>query len=117
MDGAMVSFWPDEGWRKPVRATTKELLLLRQKGKCARCRKSFASMRVKPVVHHTGISNQARSLQLLCPNCHSKAHVIKVRSGDWGKTRTVVVKKKFGKKKTVRRKKKRKRKSSNEWSL
>lgn len=112
---ATVSLWDDDNWREPVPKVKKELLLLKQKGKCARCRKSFSSMKVKPVVHHTGKSNQIRSMQLLCPNCHSKAHVIKSRSDGWGGTQTVVVRKKFGKKKTVKKKKKIKRKSDDEW--
>lgn len=114
----MVSLWQDESWRKPVNATTRKLLLLKQKGKCARCRKTFASMKVKPILHHTAKSNQIRFMQLICPNCHSKgAHVIKKRPDGWGGMETVVVRKKFGRKKTAK-KKKRKRKSSNqfEWT-
>lgn len=93
-------------------------MLLKQKGKCARCRKSFASIRVKPIVHHTGKSNQIRSMQLLCPNCHTKAHEIKVKSDDWGGTYTVVKRKKFGKKKALKKKRARKRKkNSDKWTL
>ncbi len=88
---------------------------MKQKGKCARCKKSFASMRVKPVVHHTGKSNQIRSMQLLCPNCHSKAHEFKVKAGDWGDTYTVVKRKRFGKKKTVKKKRKKRKASSDRW--
>jgi 5-methylcytosine-specific restriction endonuclease McrA len=110
-----VSLWGEESWRKPVPKAKRELLLLKQKGKCARCRRNFASMRVKPVLHHTGKSNQIRSMQLLCPNCHSKAHEFKVKEGDWGATYTVVKRRKFGKKKTVKKRKKKKKTSENGW--
>jgi hypothetical protein len=57
-------------------------------------------------------------MQLLCPNCHTKAHEIKVKSDDWGGTYTVVKRKKFGKKKAVKKKRTRKRKkNSYEWTL
>jgi len=109
-----MSFW-EENWRKPVGKTVRQKLLGKQNGKCARCRKSFSTMRVKPVLHHTRKSNQLRSMQLLCPNCHSKAHVIKKTEDVWGGITTVVKRKKFG----VRNepKKKRKNRRSSIWSL
>ena len=103
--------------RKPVPKTKRELLLLRQKGKCAGCRKSFKKMGVKPRLHHIGKSNRIDALELLCPNCHSKAHEWKTKTTEtlFGvEKETVLVKKRMGKKKT--RKKKRKKKSD-EWSL
>ena len=80
--------------------------------------KSFATMRVKPIVHHTGKSNQIRSMQLLCQTVTLRLHEIKVKSDDWGNTYTVVKRKKFGKKKAVKKKRTRKRKkNSDEWTL
>jgi hypothetical protein len=102
-------------WKKPVPKTNVDKLLVKQKGKCARCRKSFGVMRVKPILHHTRKSNQLRSMQLLCPNCHSKAHEFKTKSDGWGGKEVVVVRKSFGKKKTT--KKKRRKKRTTGWSL
>jgi Zn finger protein HypA/HybF involved in hydrogenase expression len=93
-----MSFW-EEGWRKPIGKKARQELLEKRKGKCARCRKSFSTMRVKPVLHHTRKSNQLRSMQLLCPNCHTKAHVIKKTEGAWGGIKTVVKRKKVWRKK------------------
>jgi 5-methylcytosine-specific restriction endonuclease McrA len=94
----------------PTSKVKKELLLLRQKGKCAGCGKSFKELRVKPIVHHVGTSDRVDMLQLLCPNCHSKAHHYKTRESDWGETETVIVRHRMGrggkKKKAVRKKKK-----------
>ncbi len=104
----MAWLFEKESWRKPVQKSKKDKLFEKQKGKCARCRKSFSQMRVKPVLHHTRKSNQIGSMQLLCPNCHSKAHAFRKKSDGWGGTSTVVVRKKFGAKRKVKKKKRRK---------
>ena len=105
----MIMSFFDEDWRKPVPKTKREKLRAKQKGKCARCGKSFAVMRVKPILHHVRKSNQLGSMQLLCPNCHSKAHTYKTTDSVWGGKDVMIVRKRFGKKKTVKRKKKRRR--------
>jgi hypothetical protein len=110
----------DEGtWRKPIakRKTKIDTLLVKQKGRCARCRKSFGVMRVKPILHHIRKSNQLRSMQLLCPNCHTKAHEIKIRDHGWGEKETIVIRKSFGKKEPVKKAKQRRRKSRSLWDL
>lgn len=104
--------------RKPVPKTKRELLLLRQKGKCAGCRKSFKRMGVKPRLHHVGESNRIDALELLCPNCHSKAHTWKTRTSEtlFGvEKERVLVKKRMGKAK--KRKTRKKKKKTDEWSL
>lgn len=101
--------------RKPVPKTKRELLLFKQKGKCAGCGKSFKRMGVKPRLHHIGKSNRIDALELLCPNCHSKAHKYKTRTTLWGEKERVVVKKRMGKAK--KRKTRKKKKKSDEWSL
>lgn len=105
--------------RKPVPKTKRELLLLRQKEKCAGCGKSFKRMGVKPRLHHIGKSNRIDALELLCPNCHSKAHEWKTKTS-WGlfgeEKERVLVKKRMGKPKKRKTRKKRKKKSD-EWSL
>jgi 5-methylcytosine-specific restriction endonuclease McrA len=96
----------------PVSKTKRELLLLRQKGKCAGCKKSFKELKVKPVLHHIGKSDRIDVLQLLCPNCHSKAHHFKTREGDWGDKETVVVRKRMGRKRKPKKKPRKKRRRS-----
>jgi 5-methylcytosine-specific restriction endonuclease McrA len=104
----------EEDWRKPVPKTKRDKLLAKQNGKCTRCRKSFAVMRVKPILHHVRKSNQLRSMELLCPNCHSKAHDYKTKSNGWGGKKVVLVRKRFGTKKPVKKEqKKRKKRTSN----
>lgn len=76
-------------------------------------------MGVKPRLHHVGKSDRIDALELLCPNCHSKAHTWKTRTHEtlFGvEKERVLVKKRMGKKKTVKKKKKRKKKSD-DWSL
>jgi len=99
----------DEDWRKPVPRTKRAKLRAMQKGKCARYGRSFAVMRVKPILHHIRKSNQLRSMQLLCPNCHSKAHSYKTRSSGWGEKEVVIVRKSFGRKKLLNQKEKAKK--------
>lgn len=108
----------EEPKRKRVSRTKRELLLLRQKGKCAGCGKSFKRMGVKPRLHHIGKSNRIDALELLCPNCHSKAHTYKTRTtGFFGEEKErVVVRKRMGKAKKRKTRKKRKKKSD-EWSF
>ena len=109
-------FFEDEE-KKHVPKTKRELLLFRQKGKCAGCGKSFKRMGVTPRLHHIGKSNRIDALQLLCPNCHSKAHKWKTKTDSWtGEKERVLVKKRMGKKKPARKRKKRKR-ESDEWSF
>jgi len=109
-------FFEDEE-RKRVPKTKRELLLFRQKDKCAGCGKSFKRMGVTPRLHHIGKSNRIDALQLLCPNCHSQAHKWKTRTDSWtGEKETVLVKKRMGKKKTRKKRTKRKR-ESDEWSF
>lgn len=98
-----------ESRRKPVSKTTKELLLYQQENKCAGCKKSFERMGVTPRIHHVGKTNRIDTLELLCPNCHSKAHTWKTKTrkvpfGGEEKER-VLVKKRMGKKKTIKKKK------------
>jgi hypothetical protein len=76
-------------------------------------------MGVTPRLHHIGKSNRIDALELLCPNCHSKAHKWKTRVREtlFGvEKERVLIKKRMGKKKTTKRKKKRKRKSD-EWEF
>lgn len=106
----------EEPRKKPVSKTKRELLLLRQKGKCAGCGKSFKRMGVTPRLHHIGKSNRIDALELLCPNCHSKAHKWKTKTDSWtGEKQKILVKKRMGKRKTTKRKKRKKK--SDEWSL
>ncbi|MCJ7631704.1 HNH endonuclease [Candidatus Bathyarchaeota archaeon] len=68
-----------------------------QKGKCAGCGKRFKMEELH--LHHIGKTNRISDIQLLCPNCHAKAHEWKTKSEPliYGKARTLV-RKRLGKK-------------------
>jgi len=72
--------------RTPVGASKKVDLVIRQKAKCYWCRKPIRAG-VKPHVHHKNgnpSDNRDKNLIVLCPDCHSKAHVYKERTKiDW----------------------------------
>ncbi|MFQ5758814.1 MAG: HNH endonuclease [Candidatus Bathyarchaeia archaeon] len=116
-----MSWWEEpKRKKKGVSQSKRELLLYRQKGKCAGCGKSFKRMRVKPHLHHIGKSNRIDALELLCPNCHSRSHTYKTKTDSWtGEKKRKVVKKRMGKKPARKKatKKKKPKKKSDPWSL
>ncbi len=96
----------------------RKALLKYQGGKCANCRKPFAKMRVRPILHHKNLNpkdNRLSNIILVCSNCHDRIHqkakkVVRVRTNALGfKERRVVKvgvrKKKRGRKPKTRRKK------------
>jgi len=103
-------FLEDREGKKRVSETKRKLLLDRQKGKCAHCKKSFKIMRVIPHLHHIGKSDRIDALELLCPNCHSKAHKRRTKTDSWtGVKYTILEKKRMGKTKVTKRKKRKKK--------
>ncbi len=86
----------DEKKRKPIRSSVKKEVYQRARGKCERC-----GIKMKPRqgnYHHTrspSVSPTAKTVQFLCPNCHSwYGHTRKTRTerGFWSDTKVVTVK-------------------------
>ena len=115
--------------RKSVRTSDRKHLLKVQNGKCAKCKKSFKQMRVRPILHHKNLNpkdNRITNLMLVCPNCHDKIHQrekkVRVKTKDqFGFTTHKVVKKtvkkKPSKKKTSKRKTTKKKKKKDIWNI
>jgi len=82
---------------KYVSKPKREFLHEKQRGKCRGCKKSSEMEALR--LHHVGKSNRITDLQLLCPNCHDKAHEWKTKKEPFvlGKDRTLV-KKRMGNK-------------------
>lgn len=78
--------WESSSRRRPRKSQVDQLLAA-QHGRCWLCKKSFARMGVKPVVHHLAGDPRKKSpitsLVLLCPNCHSKQHALKTKKTDY----------------------------------
>ncbi|MGB9842561.1 MAG: HNH endonuclease [Candidatus Bathyarchaeales archaeon] len=67
--------------REPVPRSLRTELLLRSKGKCEYCGLDLHEEGVKPHFHHKDgdpKNNKASNLIVVCPNCHSKFHKVKV---------------------------------------
>jgi len=65
----------NEPKRIPVGQSMRTKLLVRSKGKCEKCHRSFEG--IKPHIHHKDgnpKNNKMTNLKVLCPNCHSSAH-------------------------------------------
>lgn len=106
----------DEPTRKPIKASVKKEVYQRAKGKCERC--GIKMTMSQGHFHHTRtptISPTAKTVQFLCPNCHSwHGHKRKTVTRGKGslfeekeqivKRRTVKVKKTPKKRKTVKKK-------------
>ena len=115
-----LSLWPTQK-RKSVRTSDRKHLLEFQKGKCAKCKKPFKTMRVRPHLHHKNLNpkdNRIVNMILICPNCHDKIHqsekkVRKKVTGAFGfkEVRVVKVKRTKRTKKKVKKKTMRKRKT------
>jgi 5-methylcytosine-specific restriction endonuclease McrA len=110
-------FFEDKPKRKPVSESKRELLMYKQNGKCAGCGLDLKKSGVKIHLHHVGKSNRIDALELLCPNCHSKAHKWKTKKTETllgVKKERVLIKKRMGKSK---KKKAKPKKKSNEFSI
>ena len=86
----------DEKKRKPIRSSVKKEVYQRARGKCERC-----GIKMKPRqgnYHHTrspSISPTAKTVQFLCPNCHSwygHTSKTKIERGFLSDTKVVTVK-------------------------
>ena len=63
--------------RKPIPLSLQRKLLLRCKGKCEKCHIPF-TRNLKAHIHHKDgnpKNNKESNLEVLCPNCHSKAPI------------------------------------------
>ena len=113
-------FFEEKPKRKPVSKSKRELLMYKQNGKCAGCGLNLKTSGVKTHLHHTGISNRIDALQLLCPNCHSKAHKWKIKKTETPSgttTEKVLVKKRMEKTKKQKTKPKKKTEEFSIWNL
>jgi len=94
----MEDIWSDKS-RKPVRISVKKQVYKRAKGKCEKCKKEKlvspdTKSGFKGHYHHVRsphISPTAKTVRLLCPNCHEKyGHSRKtVKRDDFFETYTV----------------------------
>ena len=67
-----MQFGFDEPRRKPIKVSVKKVVYKRAKGKCERCGINMTMSQGH--FHHTrtpSISPTAKTVQFLCPNCHS----------------------------------------------
>ena len=95
--------------------------MYKQKGKCAGCGLDLKKSGVKIHLHHVGKSNRIDALELLCPNCHSKAHKWKTKTTETligVEKERILIKKRMGKpKKRTKAKPKKKSNESSFWTL
>lgn len=86
----------DEKKRKPIRSSVKKEVYKRARGRCERCGTKMKSRQGN--YHHTrspSVSPTAKTVQFLCPNCHSwYGHTRKTRTerGFFSDTKIVTVK-------------------------
>ena len=89
-------FFEEKKKRKPIRMSVKKEVYQRTKGKCERCGIKMTLKRGN--FHHTRsptISPTAKTVQFLCPNCHSwYGHKRKTRTSQdfFGDRKVVTVK-------------------------